>query len=295
MNAFKADLLMLFVTLCWGSSYLFMKMGLASLSEFNVIALRFGLAFLLSAAFFHRRLRLMDREALKFGLLLGSVLFLVFTMLTYGLRTTSASNAGFLVSLTVIFVPLLHSFMLKNKLDAKLMASTLLALTGIGLLTIQPPFRILTGDLLCAAAAFFYALHIILVEQAAQKADPLNVGIIQLGVAGLLGFVFSLMLETPSLPASAEGWIAILMLSIVCSAFGFIIQTVAQKYTSSTKTGLIFSMEPVFAALFGFLFMKEVMNETEILGASLVLFSIVATSLKRGKASLAAERGKAGA
>ncbi|MBU8878475.1 DMT family transporter [Bacillus sp. FJAT-29790] len=290
MNAFKADLMMLFVTIFWGSSYLFMKIGLDTLSEFNLIALRFGLAFLLAAALFHRRLQLVDRETLKFSILLGFILFLVFTTITYGLKTTTTSNAGFLVSLTVIFVPLLNSFVFKSKIDPKLMLSILLALTGIAFLTIQLPFRFVQGDLLCIMTAFFYALHIIVVERAAQKVDSLNLGIIQLGVVGLLGFVFSLIFETPVLPSTTEGWVSILMLSILCSAIGFIFQTVAQKYTSSTRTGLIFSLEPVFAALFGFLFIQEMMSGKEIFGASLVLFSIVFTTIKWDKQIIIAKK-----
>lgn len=289
MNAFKADLMMIFVTICWGSSYLFMKMGLGSLSEFNLIALRFGLAFLLAALLFYRRLLRLDHKTLKYGFLLGFILFLVFVTLTYGLKTTTTSNAGFLVSLTVVFVPILNSLLFNSKIERKLMLSILIALSGIAFLTIQLPFHILAGDLLCVMTAFFYALHIIAVGQIAPKVDTLNLGIIQLGFTALFGFVFSLIFEHPQFPSTGEGWFSILMLSVVCSALGFIIQTIAQKYTSSTKTSLIFSLEPVSAALLGFLFLEEMMSGKEMLGACLVLFSIVFITIKKGKQTIMAE------
>ncbi|WNS76258.1 DMT family transporter [Bacillus sp. DTU_2020_1000418_1_SI_GHA_SEK_038] len=290
MNAFKADLMMFFVTICWGSSYLFMKMGLDTLSEFNLIALRFGLAFLLAAALFYRRLRHVDRETLKFSIILGSILFLIFTMLTYGLKTTTTSNAGFLVSLTVIFVPILNTFVFKNKIDLNLKLSILIALTGIAFLTVQLPFHVLPGDLLCVMCAFLYAIHIIITGHAAPKVDTLNLGIIQLGVAGFWGLLFSVIFENPVLPSTKEGWISILALSILCSALGFIIQTVAQKYTSAARTGLIFSLEPVFAALFGYLFIQEIMSGKEFFGAFLVLFSIVFTTIRREKQTVMVEK-----
>ncbi|TQR19420.1 DMT family transporter [Psychrobacillus vulpis] len=280
MKPIKADLLILLVTIFWGSSYLFMKMGLNSISEFNLIALRFGLAFILAAFIFFRRLLQVNLETLKYAMLLGFLLFMVFTSITYGLKTTTTSNAGFLVSLTVVFVPLISAVVLKKKLETRLLFSIMLAIIGIGFLTIQLPFKVSIGDILCSAAAFFYAIHIIVTGFTAQKVDALNLGILQLGFAGLFGLIFSLIFETPTLPGSREGWFAILALAILCSALGFILQTVAQKYTSPSRTGLIFSLEPVFAAIFGYIFAQEIMSIKEYVGATLVLFSIILSTVK---------------
>ncbi|ANA82399.1 EamA/RhaT family transporter [Paenibacillus glucanolyticus] len=280
MKPLKADLMILFITICWGSSYLFMKMGLDTLGEFNLIALRFGLAFILAAAIFYPRLRQVNLRTIRYAMLLGSILFIMFTALTFGLKTTTTSNAGFLISLTVVFVPLIHTFLFKKKIEKKLIASILLALTGIALLTIQLPFTFKIGDLFCIAAALCYALHINVVSSAAQKVDTLSLGILQLGFTGLYAFVMSLILETPVLPSSTNGWIAILVLSVVCSALGFILQTIAQKYTTATRTGLVFSLEPVFAAMFGFWFAHEIMNSVQYFGAALVFLSVVLASVE---------------
>jgi drug/metabolite transporter (DMT)-like permease len=280
LKPLKADLMILFITICWGSSYLFMKMGLDTLGEFNLIALRFGLAFILAAAIFYPRLRQVNLRTIRYAMLLGSILFIMFTALTFGLKTTTTSNAGFLISLTVVFVPLIHTFLFKKKIEKKLIASILLALTGIALLTIQLPFTFKIGDLFCIAAALCYALHINVVSSAAQKVDTLSLGILQLGFTGLYAFVMSLILETPVLPSSTNGWIAILVLSVVCSALGFILQTIAQKYTTATRTGLVFSLEPVFAAMFGFWFAHEIMNSVQYFGAALVFLSVVLASVE---------------
>lgn len=281
MKQMKAELLIIIITIFWGSSYLFMKMGLGSLGEFNLVALRFGLAFIFAGGIFFRRLRHVSLEALRYSMLLGFILFLVFTSLTFGLKTTTTSNAGFLVSLTVVFVPLINTFIFKKKIELKLKISIFLSISGIAFLTIQLPFNISFGDFLCISAAFFYALHIIVVGYAAQKVDTLQLGILQLGFTGLYGLIFSFMYETPTLPSSANGWIAIIILSILCSALGFILQVIAQQYTTPARTGLIFSLEPVFAALFGFLFAHEIMSAKEYVGASLVLLSIIMSTAKR--------------
>ncbi|WP_026692656.1 DMT family transporter [Peribacillus kribbensis] len=275
MKPIRAELLLLLVTMFWGSSYLFMKMGLGSLGEFNLIALRFGLAFLLAGGIFFSRLRSLRWIELKYSMILGVILFLIFTCITFGLHTTSTSNAGFLVSLTVVFVPLINAFVLKRKIERKLAVSILLAITGIAFLTLKPPFRVAEGDLLCISAALFYAVHIIVVGHAAPKVDTLKLGILQLGFAGLYGLLLSFIYETPTWPDSLNSWVSILVLSVLCSAMGFILQVIAQRYTSPARTGLIFSLEPVFAALLGFVFAHETMSAKGCFGASLVLLSIL--------------------
>lgn len=283
MSQLRADVLLLLATVGWGASYLLMKMGLDSVGEFTLIALRFGIAFLLAAAFFSKRLRQTNFQTIKYALLLGLLLFLVFVTVTFGLNTTTTTNAGFIVSLTVIFVPLFSIFIFKKKIELKLILSILIALTGIALLTIHPPFKMMAGDLLCIGTALSYALHITVagIAAKAKEVDPLNVGILQLGFACLYGLVFSFIFETPILPTTPKGWFAILMLAIVCSGFGFIIQIVAQKYTSPTRTGLIFSLEPVFAAIFGYVFAHEIMSVNGYIGALLVFLSVILSTVKK--------------
>jgi len=270
----KADLAMLLVTLFWGSSYLFMQMGLADLSTFNLIGLRFGIAFVIAAGIFHRRLLRTTRNTLWHSLIMGAILFGVFAAVTEGVKTTTASQAGFLVSLTVIFVPLL-SILLKNRLQTRVLFGAGLAVVGIALLTLNESLQISLGDVLCIAAALFYATHIIVTGKLAPQSDAIVLGVCQLGFTALFGFGFSLLAETPQLPHTPEAWLAVLVLSVLCSAIGFVVQTVAQQYTTPAHTGLIFSLEPVFAALFAFLLNGETLTVRGYLGAALVLLSVL--------------------
>lgn len=196
MKPIKADLLILVVTICWGSSYLFMKLGLDSVEEFNLIALRFGLAFICASAVFFRTLKKTDGITMKYAAILGFILFIIFIFITFGLKTTTTSNAAFLISLTVVFVPLINAVIFKNKLTWKLILSIMLAIIGVGFLTIEIPFSITVGYVLCVLAALFYASHIIIVGIAAPQVNTLQLGIWQLGFAGLYGLLFSLVFET---------------------------------------------------------------------------------------------------
>jgi drug/metabolite transporter (DMT)-like permease len=267
------------VTIFWGSSYLFMKMGLVAIQEFNLITLRFGIAFILSGIVFYRHLIHADYKTIRSAFLLGSILFCVFASITFGVKSTSASNAGFLVSLTVIFVPLLLSLLLRKLPEKRVIFGVLLSLTGIGFLTIKNQFTINSGDFLCILGALVYAIHIIVTGKLTKDVDSITLGVLQLGFAAAWGLLFSIGLESPQLPNTAEAWVSVLGLSILCSAIGFIVQTTAQKYTTPTHTGLLFSLEPVFAALFAFAFADEILTIKGYIGAGLVLLSVLTTQI----------------
>ncbi|SDK13127.1 DMT family transporter [Natronincola ferrireducens] len=271
----KADLMMLMVTAIWGSSYLFMKMGLNTIQEFNFIGLRFGIAFILSAIVFHKRLMKAEFKTVKYAFILGSILFSVFAAITLGLKTTTASNAGFLVSLTVIFVPILSAVFLKKIPEKRICLGACLAVLGIALLTLNSQFIINTGDLLCILGALFFAIHIIVTGKLTKDVDSIMLGVLQLGFTGGWGFILAFVLETPTLPNTSEAWLAVLALSILCSAIGFTLQTVAQKYTTPTHIGLIFSLEPVFTAVFAFIFIGEMLSIRGYIGAVIVLLGVV--------------------
>ena len=197
-----------------------------------------------------------------------------------GVQSTTTSHAGFLVSLTVIFVPLFSSLFFKQKLARQVVIGVVLTTFGIALLTLKGDFTMKQGDLLCMLAAVSYAAHIVVTGQLTKHSDSIALGILQLGACGIISLFVSLWLESPTVPTSSA-WVAIVALGILCSAIGFVVQTVAQKYTTATHAGLIFSLEPVFAALFGYLFLGEVLSVKGYIGAALVLFGILYAEMPR--------------
>lgn len=275
----KADFMMLIVTMIWGSSYLFMKMGLDSFQGFNLIALRFGLAFILAGAVFYKRLLHINFKTCFFGFILGSILFFLMSVVTIGLKYTSISNAGFLFSLSVVFVPLLLAIFFRKRPEKKVVFGVIASITGIALLTLNHELTINSGDVLIIVGAIFYAIFIIVTDKFTKSVDSIPLGILQLGFAGVWGLLFSLFFEKPHLPTTTESWVAILALSILCSAIGFIGQAYAQKYTTPTHTGLIFSLEPVFAALFAFIFVAETLPAKGYIGAILILIGVLTAEI----------------
>ena len=275
----RADIQMLLATVIWGSSYLFMKSGLESMEELNLVAFRFGIAFIAAGLLFHRRLFNMDRRTLVAGAIMGIALFAAFVFITYGVQRTTTSQAGFLISLAVIFVPILTTIQHRRMPDKRLTLSILVAVTGLGLLTLQHQLSLHTGDILCILAALVYAIYIMIAGKFTPKHDPLTLGTVQLGVAAMSGIAATFMLETPRMPDTAESC-SHLGLGVLCSGLGYILQTLAQRHASPTRTSLIFSLEPLFAAAFAFTFQGESLTLQGYAGAALMLVGVLITEIK---------------
>lgn len=299
----RADIQMLLATVIWGSSYLFMKSGLESMQELNLVAFRFTIAFIAAVVIFHRRLFRMDLRTLGAGAVMGTALFAAFVFITYGVQRTTTSQAGFLISLAVIFVPILTTIIHRRMPDTRLMLSIIVAVTGLGLLTLQHELSLHTGDILCIVAALIYAIYIMIAGKFTPKHDPLTLGTVQLGVAAIWGIVATFLFESPRLPDSPESWAAILGLGVLCSGIGYILQTLAQRHASPTRTSLIFSLEPLFAAAFAFSFQGETLTLQGYTGAALMLVGVLITEIKavdmmfwrRKQPSIPSELGERGA
>ncbi|MET1249882.1 DMT family transporter [Sporolactobacillus sp. STCC-11] len=274
MNQQRADLMLVLVTAFWGSSYLFMKTGLDALNIFNLIALRFLVAFVITAVIFFKWFRTVDRRTLIYSLVQSIMLLCVFVCIMFGMFSTSASKAGFLVSLTVIFVPLFHALIMRKMPEHRVTVGALVSLVGIFLLTGTASIKLGVGDLLCILGAMFNAGYIVLAGRMIKHVHTIAFSIWQMGFTGILALIISFLLEKPQLPGTAAAWISVMGLGILCSAAGYMMQTIAQRFTTSNHAGLIFTLEPVFAVLFAYLFTGETLSARGYVGAGMVLLSV---------------------
>lgn len=281
MSSRKAELLMVSVSLAWGSSYLLMKVGLNSIGPFNLIGLRFGIAFVCMAIVFLPNFRRLNWKIFGKGVLMGSVLFLIFTGMVCGVNHTTASTAGFLTSTTVVLVPILESILRRSIPQKSVIFSICLALCGLFLLTAKNGITADKGALLCLMGAFFYAIYIIVLDKITKKDDTLLISVIQLGIASLWGTVCMLLFETPALPETPLQWGAIICLGLICSAYGFMVQPIAQKYAAPERIGLIFSLEPVFSALLSFSFLHEILEIQGYVGATLIFTAVILSEVMK--------------
>lgn len=281
MSSRKAELLMVSVTLAWGSSYLMMKVGLTGVGPFNLIALRFGIAFLFMTVVFAKSYRGLTPAVLGRGVIVGIILFLLFVGMVCGVNYTTASTAGFLTSTSVILVPIMECILRRRAPEKTVVASTVLATFGLFLLTARDGFSLDKGAALCLMGAFFYALYIVVQDRIAKGEDAFLISILQLGVASLLGLLCSFLFEKPTLPQTPATWGSVIFLGLICSAYGFVVQPIAQKHAAPERIGLIFSLEPVFSALLSFIFLHEILAGINYLGGGLIFLGVILPELTK--------------
>ena len=267
----KANLLMVIITVFWGASYTFMMLGLDSLEPYNIVALRCTIAFMIAGLIFYKKMKNVSGKMLLYAAIQGFLLFIVLVLSLFGLQTTSASNAGFILSLSVVLIPIFTSFLDRKLPSHAVIIAIVCTLLGIILLTLKESLTFQNGDILVAIAAIAYAIYLILNSQFTKSVESISYGIYQLGFTALFGLVLTFIFETPTLPSTTTSWIAILGLGVICTAFCFIAQSVVQQYTSPIHTGLIFSLEPIFAAMFAIIFLGELVTIQLIIGGCFIL------------------------
>lgn len=273
----KADIMLVWVTFFWGATYALTKIAVEMFSPMNLIALRFSIAFLAMLPVFWKRLVRADRKTVRYSAILSVVLFLVFTSMTYGVKYTSASNAAFLAGLTVIFIAVGSFLFLGKKLNKKTWVCVLLSLLGVCLLTITPElrFNMGVGDFLSLMVSVLYAVYVLLLDKYTQEVDSIVLGVLQLGFVGVIATGMSMATEHFLLPRDAKSLWIIFVLSILCTAFAYVVQTVAQKYTSPTHTGIILSLEIVFSGIFAYFLVGEVLRPINYVGAVLLMIAVI--------------------
>jgi drug/metabolite transporter (DMT)-like permease len=274
MTQTRANWILATVSMGWGLSYILMKLCVDTIPALSIVALRFGIAFFAMMLIFRKKVFHVDAKTLKYSSIVGLLLWGIFITLMYGIKHTTASTAGFLTSTTVILVPILQVIITRRLPSKRISLGILIVSLGLALLTIEEDFSLASGSLFCLAAAFLYAVHIIVTNHFAREVDTLQLGIYQLGFATLFAAIGTFCFESPVLPQEVIHWIAILGLAFICSAYGFVMQPIAQKYTTPESTGFLFSLEPVFSAIFAFAFLQENMGLQGYTGAIIILLGV---------------------
>lgn len=271
----QANFLIVLVALFWGSTYFLTKMAVAELEPFNLTALRFGTAFVITALFFFKRIRKADRTVIKYSIILGVLAVIAVLSMTFGVQYTTASNAGFLISLSVVMIPLISVVVLKKRIKAKLLLSVILATIGIVCLTLNEQLTINKGDILCILCAASFAVQVLIMERIPKSADSVAIGALQLGITAMVNFILSFFLENFTVPSDLKVWGVIVILGVFCTAFCYIIQIYALKNTSAIQAGIILSLEPVFSAIFAYIFLGELLSKQGYIGAILLFISVI--------------------
>lgn len=276
------DLSLILVNLIWGATFILVKQALADVSTLLFLTLRFSVAAFLLAFIFRKNFRSPDLwPSLRGGALAGLCLFSGYVLQTFGLKYTSASNAGFITGLYVPLVPLISGLVYQKPAQASEMFGIIAAFAGLLLMSVRSSLLdVGRGDLLVAGCALAYAFHIIVLGKFAVSR---NIGLLatsQIATGMLLGAATFWWAEPVHITWSASVWTAVAVTSVLATALAFAVETWAQRWISPTRTALISSMEPVFAWAASYVVAGETLSHRGIAGAGLILGGILLAELK---------------
>lgn len=278
-----ADLGLMGICVIWGTSFAIVKTVVGEINPAAFIAVRFVIAALIIGLMSIKRFRNMSTELWLAGFLAAVPLMAGFLVQTAGVKLTTASKAGFITGMHVIFTPFLSWIVLKRRPTAYQVIGIAVAVVGLGLLTLEDFGMPSVGDLLVLACAFAFSVHMVMLARLSPRYDGFLLSFAQMaGAAALAGVVAG-----PDLAQAAsfgrDVWMSVLYLGAAGTAIAYLVQTIAQRYTPPIRAAIIMQLEPVFAAVFAWLLIGERMDMRQYAGAALILAGILVCQIGDAK------------
>jgi drug/metabolite transporter (DMT)-like permease len=281
LKAWKAELFLFLVTFIWGGTFLFTKIGLDYCPPSLYIIFRFMIAFTISFVVFGKHLKGMNRETVIHGLILGLLFGGGFILQTYGLKFTTVTKSAFITGLAVPLTPFAYWLVEKKSTKFWQKLGVIFATMGLWIFTKPDINNINLGDFLTLLSTFFWAFYITYMDVFTRGKTEFKetVQLVMLQFVGasaisLLSFFF-LEYDTLNVIFNKDLIISLAYNGILASFLLTFIHTGVQRYTTPVKAALIFSMEPVIASFFAMIFLAEVLNQREYLGAAVLLLGIL--------------------
>ena len=271
----RADLALLLAATVWGTGFAAQRVAAAHIGIFLFNGIRFLIGALVMLMVLRFRLKI-QRQQLPWVLLAGGLLFCAGSFQQAGLQTTTASNAGFITGLYTILVPIVLLVGWRKQVDRRVWAAAAIAVAGSLFLSLGGYSRPVIGDLLELGGALMWAFHIIVITRLANLMNPIQFNFSQLFVGGMLNLTASFLFEGyASFGAISPIIFVVLYSGLIPVGIGFTLQVVGQKHAPPADAALIMSMEAVFGAISGFIFLGETMAWVQILGCSMIFGAII--------------------
>lgn len=275
----KAELLLLSCTFIWGGTFVVVKGGLEDASPLLFIAVRFLIATVLFVPLGFSRIKTMDRRSFLDGAVLGILLFVGLAAQTAGLQYTTASKSGFITGLLVAFTPVFQLLIERRPPKAGNLAGVFFVLVGLYFLTSPEGSSFNIGDGLTLISAALFGLYIVYLDVFSKRSDFSQLTFVQFFLTSLLALVLSPFLEQPRLALSFAFLGALAYLSLLATLFTLFIQTKYQRFTTPTRAGIIFSVEPVWAATIAYFALGEMIGMLGVIGGGLIVAGLLISEL----------------
>ena len=291
----QGSMVLLITAIIWGAAFVAQKIGSVQVGPFTLTSVRFfisGVALLPFALLGGRKRgketadavipgshrRKQRRTLILGGVICGLCLMLATVTQQVGLANTTAGKAGFITALYILFVPIFRFFVGK-KATLTIWLSVLAALIGLYLLCVKEGFSVNKGDLFVLLCALVFAAHILVVDRFVPHVNGVQMSCIQFFVTSFIAAIPMLIFEKPTMAAIAGCWAPLLYLGIVSGGIGYTLQILGQKNADPTVASLILSLESVFAAISGVIFLGESFTGRELAGCALVFIATIMSQL----------------
>ena len=293
-NKFTANIALFLTALIWGLSFVAQRAGMEYIDPFtfNMVRSILGGLSLIPVILWvkvsthdtrtERRKHFQHINLARAGVACGTVLFIAMSIQQYCMQFVDAGKGGFITSLYIIFVPII-SILLGAKLKKEIIISVFLSIIGLYLLCYKAGLGFSTYDLLILLSAFFYAVHIMVVDFYSHTVNPVKASCLQFFVVGALSGLLVLLFEHPSLSSILACKIPLLYAGILTCGIAYTLQIYGQKYTLPVLASLIFSLESVFAVIGGSLILGEMMSLKEISGCIFVICAVILSNIHSEK------------
>lgn len=280
MKQYIGDGLLLITAIVWGSGFVVTAIALEYLTAYQVMAGRFMFAAIILSIVFRKKFKTFTKAVVWKGAVLGTILYIGFAFQTVGLEYTTPSKNAFLTAVNIVIVPLIAYFVYKRRVDRFETAGAVLAVIGIGFLTLEGSMAVNIGDILTLICAVAFAFDIFYTNHFVKTENAISLTIVQFITAAILGV--SAVLIQGDMPTSIENEavLAIIYLAVFSTTIAYVCQNVGFKYTTATKGAIILSLEALFGMIFSVLFLHEAMTARLIIGAAIIMGAILLTELK---------------
>ncbi len=285
MKAWKAEFALLLVTLLWGATFLFTKIGLNDCTPSTFIIIRFFIAISLSLIFYSKSIFSIQKEVLLQGLVLGLLFGTGFVLQTYGLKYTSVSKSAFITGMTVPITPFVFKLIQKSKINKWSKIGVVVSTIGLFIFTKPDIYNINFGDIVTLLSTVFWAFYITLLDKYTKGKSDKNLTsqlVAMQFVAALLPALISFFIFDFSnfkFNLSNDLIIAIAFNAVMASFVATFVQTKFQRYTSPIKAALIFSLEPIFANIVAIIVINEILSFREYTGATILLCGLLISEI----------------
>lgn len=284
-----ADFSLLFVALIWGATFVVVQNAISFLEPLSFNWVRFTLAAVLLGLwlilFERKQLKSFDKKLFLAGIILGFWLFIGYGFQTLGLVYTTSSKAAFITGLSVVMVPLFTIILFRKRLSVNAYIGVFVATIGLYLLTMTDITGLNIGDGLVFICAIGFALQILLTGKYTSQFPTLLLTVIQIATVAVLSGISAFLFEDwqrafePSILLTSEVMMALITTAVLATALAYLIQTKFQKYTTATRVALIFAMEPVFAAITGFVWAGDRLSYSALAGCLLIFVGMILAEL----------------